>query len=197
MNDNQGKRYDCIATSFAQMRTEFYKEQKYLDALIHYLKPKAHILDVGCGSGYPIASYLIEKGFQVTGIDGSKKLLEIAKEKNPAMEVIHGDVRTIKLAQRYDAIVEWWCLFHVPKSFHEQMIVQFSRWVKKGGIVEFTTGEREYEETNSDMLNQPLSFYSLDPMVYEEYLKKHGFKVLLRENDQPDHLVWIVQYQGL
>lgn len=82
MNDNQGKRYDCIATSFANMRTEFYKEQKYLDALIHYLKPKAHILDVGCGSGYPIASYLIEKGFQVTGIDGSKKLLEIAKEKN-------------------------------------------------------------------------------------------------------------------
>lgn len=194
-DENQGKLYDRIAKDFAEMRTIFYKEQKYLDALMHYLKPKAHILDVGCGSGCPIAAYFIEKGFQVTGIDGSKKLLEIAKEKNPSMNLIYGDVRTIKLAQQYDAIVEWWCLFHVPKLFHEDMIIQFSRWIKKSGIVEFTTGDRAYEDTSSDMLHQPLSFYSLEPMVYEKYLKKHGFKILLRESDQPNHLVWIVQYQ--
>lgn len=196
MNDNQGKCYDHIAADFAKMRTVFYKEQKYLDELMTYLQPKAHILDVGCGSGHPIASYFIEKGFQVTGIDGSKKLLKIAKEKNPLMEVIYGDVRTIQLIQQYDAIVEWWCLFHVPTSFHETMIVQFSRWIKKDGIVEFTTGDRAYEDTSSDMLNQPLSFYSLDPIVYEQYLQKYGFKILLRESDQPGHLVWIVQYQG-
>lgn len=56
-----------------------------------------------------------------------------------------------------------------------------------------TTGDREYEATSSDMLNQPLSFYSLAPEFYEKALKRHGFKLLLRENDQPEHLVWIAQ----
>ena len=76
--ENQGKNYDRIATDFAKLRDSFYSEKKYLDLLLTYLQPNAHILDVGCGSGYPIAAYLIEQGFQVTGIDGSIELLNIA-----------------------------------------------------------------------------------------------------------------------
>lgn len=79
--DNQGKRYDLIATGFSEMRDSFATEQKYIDLFIQHLKPGSHILDVGCGSGYPIASYLIEHGFEVTGIDGSKELLKIAETK--------------------------------------------------------------------------------------------------------------------
>lgn len=193
MNDNQGKRYDRIAESFANMRTSFYREKKYLDELIHYLTPNAAILDVGCGSGCPIAAYLMQKGFQVTGIDGSRKLLNIAKKQYPSMKTIHCDLRTVVLEDCYDAIIEWWCLFHIPKKYHEEMIARFSTWLKPSGMLEFTTGDREYEATSSDMLNQPLSFYSLAPEFYEKALKRHGFKLLLRENDQPEHLVWIAQ----
>ena len=68
---NQGKSYDKIAEGFARMRDSFNTEQKYLDALINYIPKKSHILDIDCGSGFPIANYLIEKNFSVTGIDGS------------------------------------------------------------------------------------------------------------------------------
>lgn len=189
----QGKRYDLIATGFADMRDAFYTEQKYLDEMIKHIPQKAHILDVGCGSGFPIAAYLIEQGFEVTGIDGSQKLLEIAKEKCPKMKRILGDVRTVQLDETFDAIVEWWCLFHVPKYDHEKMIHRFSQWLKADGIVEFTTGDSEYENASSDMLNQELHFYSLDPKVYEQYLKKYGFKILLKESDQETHMVWIAK----
>ena len=33
-------------------------------------------------------------------------------------------------------------------------------------------------------------------LMYEKYLKENGFKILLRENDQEHHLVWIAQYEG-
>lgn len=193
---NEGESYDRIAKGFADMRNEFYREQKYIDLLMNYLSPQAHILDVGCGSGYPIASYLIDHDFQVTGVDGSKELLKIAQEKCPSMELIWGDIRTVELKQQYDAIIEWWCLFHVPKNDHAHMIARFAQWLKKDGILEFTTGDSEYEATNSGMLNQPLSFYSHDPVVYEKYLKDSGFKILLSENDQESHRVWIAQYLG-
>lgn len=33
--ENQGKKYDLIASDFAKMRDSFYKEQKYLDLLTY------------------------------------------------------------------------------------------------------------------------------------------------------------------
>ena len=61
---DEGKKYDLIAAGFAEMRDSFYKEQKYIDLLIDNIKPGSSILDVGCGSGFPIASYLIDKVFR-------------------------------------------------------------------------------------------------------------------------------------
>ena len=51
-------------------------------------------------------------------------------------------------------------------------------------------------ETHLIMLNQELCFYSLDPSVYEQYLKDNGFKILLRESDQDKHLVWIARKEN-
>jgi SAM-dependent methyltransferase len=91
--NNQGKSYDNIAEGFAKMRDSFNTGQKYLDDLINHIPTQSHILDIGCGSGFPIANYLIEKNFQVTGIDGSEELLNIAKKKCPKMRGLYGDVR--------------------------------------------------------------------------------------------------------
>ncbi len=190
---DQDKKYDAIAQGFADLRDAFYKEQKFLDELIKLVPKQSRILDVGCGSGYPIAAYLIEQGFDVTGIDGSQKLLDIAKTKCPKMKTHCGDIRSIELNETFDAVVEWWCLFHIPKNDHEKMIARFARWLRKNGILEFTSGDKAYEMASSDMLNHELYYYSLDPTEYEQYLKKHGFKLLLKEYDQPEHLVWIAQ----
>ncbi len=72
MADNEGQKYDLIAAGFAEMRDSFYMEQKYIDLFLKGLPPKSHILDIGCGSGYPIASYLIKNDTDVTGRNGVK-----------------------------------------------------------------------------------------------------------------------------
>lgn len=132
---NEGQKYDLVASGFAAMRDSFSTEKKYVDLFSDYLQPKSTILDVGCGSGYPIASYLIKKGFDVTGLDASKELLKIAEVKCPSMKSIYGDMRTILVKDKYDAIIEWWCLFHLPKQDHEKMITRFAGWLKKKGGV--------------------------------------------------------------
>lgn len=190
---NEGQKYDVIATGFSAMRDSFSTEQKYIDLFTNYLQPKSNILDVGCGSGYPIASYLIEKEFNVTGLDASKELLKIAEAKCPLMKSIYGDMRTVSVKDKYDGIIEWWALFHLPKQDHEKMIARFAGWLKKDGVLEFTTGDSEYEGSSSEMLNQELNYYSLDPILYEKYLKDNGFKILLRESDQDQHMVWIAK----
>jgi trans-aconitate methyltransferase len=49
-------------------------------------------------SGFPIASYLIDHGFPVTGIDSSKELLKIAAHKCPKMKTIFGDIRAVDIS---------------------------------------------------------------------------------------------------
>jgi ubiquinone/menaquinone biosynthesis C-methylase UbiE len=62
-SSNHSKSYDRIAENYANIRTSFYREQKYLDALIDLIPENSHILDIGCGSGTPIADYFIRKNF--------------------------------------------------------------------------------------------------------------------------------------
>lgn len=190
---NEGENYDKIAQGFANLRNEFHTEKKYLDLFIKYLAPNSSVLDIGCGTGHPIANYLIKNHFHVTGIDASNELLKIAKDKCLMMKKLHGDIRTIKLSNTYDGIIEWWCLFHLPKSDHGLMINRFANWLKPNGILEFTTGDAEYEGKSNAMLNQELCYYSLAPTEYEKLLQQNGFEILLKEADQDQHLVWIAR----
>ncbi len=192
---NEGQKYDLIAEGFAAMRNNFSTEKKYLDLLKNYLRPGDEILDVGCGHGF-LASYLLEQQFKVTGIDASEKLLAIAQKNNPSMTCLYGDIRNIEINKKYDAIVEWWCLFHLNKQDQILMFKRFSDWLKPNGILEFTTGGSEHEGIHDDMLNQPLFFCSHPSEIYEKALKDNGFEILLKESDQEDHLVWIARRKG-
>lgn len=61
------------------------------------------LLHLGCGSG--IYDYTFKKHFKVTGVDLSEKMLEIAKKRNPEVVYHHGDMRTIELKEKFDAVV--------------------------------------------------------------------------------------------
>src|SRR4051812_12758392 len=51
--------------------------------LIKQLKPGARVLDVGCGTGAPTAQRFADAGCEVTGIDISPTMLELARKNVP------------------------------------------------------------------------------------------------------------------
>lgn len=94
---------DCIA------------EAAYIDSLIRKYAPDSRrILDIGCGTGRH-DFLLAEKGYSVTGVDISQKMIEKAlsglktsSAKN--IDFVHSDIRGIQLGRQYDAVIS---LFHV------------------------------------------------------------------------------------
>jgi ubiquinone/menaquinone biosynthesis C-methylase UbiE len=66
------------------------------------------VLDAGCGTGSH-AILLAEMGYEVTGVDLSAKMLQIAARKTVAqkkkIEYIKGDIRHLNLPEKYDAAV--------------------------------------------------------------------------------------------
>lgn len=62
------------------------------------------ILDLCCGTGQ-ISAGLSERGYQVTGLDGSAAMLRFARENAPAAKFIHGDARDFRQPQSFECVI--------------------------------------------------------------------------------------------
>jgi len=69
-----------------------------------HLPAKARILDLCCGTGQ-LAQILTERGYQVTGLDGSTEMLHFARENAATVEFIHADARSFKLPDVFHAVI--------------------------------------------------------------------------------------------
>lgn len=72
-------------------------------ALLHIPTP-GPILDLCCGTGQ-VAQLLGDKGYQVTGVDSSEKMLYYARENAPQAIFVHADARNFILPTRYPCIL--------------------------------------------------------------------------------------------
>lgn len=187
--------YEKIATWYDEHRSRDLFEKAWLDRAIQYLKPGASILDLGCGMGEPIARYFIEKEFELTGIDGSWKLIELAKKRLPKGKFIKGDMRGLKMAKRFDCVIAWNSFFHLIPDEQRAMFVTFSEHLNKEGVLLFTAGPQA-GEIWSDNGGENLYHASLSPEEYQQLLKQYGFELIRYVADDPDcgdATVWLAR----
>ena len=73
---------------------------------LYPLKPGANILDVGCGTGRHSIE-LAKRGFKVTGLDLSEKMLEVAKTNGGDLEIdwVNKDARDFALDTMFDGAI--------------------------------------------------------------------------------------------
>ena len=69
----------------------------------HSVNEVKTLLHLGCGAGGN--DYIFKRNYNVTGVDISEKMLEIARDLNPEAVYHHGDMRTIELDDFFDAVV--------------------------------------------------------------------------------------------
>lgn len=72
--------------------------------LLPQLSPSASILDLCCGTGQ-LASELEDRGYRVTGIDGSDAMLRFARENAPDVPFFRADARSFAVSEPVDACV--------------------------------------------------------------------------------------------
>ncbi len=86
-------------------RESYAREAEYWrDALRKRLGPGRHrVLELGVGGGHNMSHLTGE--FQFTAADLSPAMAEQARKTNPGVEVLVGDMRTIRLGRRFDAVL--------------------------------------------------------------------------------------------
>lgn len=137
--------YERNGERFDTERSKTLFEKVWLDRFAERLPKKAKILDVGCGAGEPIAQYLIERGFDVTGIDFSNTMLDIIRRRYPDNEWHHMDMRQLNFPNKFDGIIAWHSFFHLTRDDQKTTLQKFADYLAPGGILMLTVGYDEGE----------------------------------------------------
>ena len=170
--------YDRHAAAFARHRDTGAKaEAEWLGRLTSALGQGDRILDVGCGTGRPVAAWLASKGFLVTGLDFSPQMLVRARLSAPGGDWRLGDMRTLDLPDRFAAVIAWGSLFHLTPQEQRDTLPRLARHVLPGGRLLLTVGP-EAGETTGLVYGDQVYHASLAPSEYSAILQKEGLKVL-------------------
>ncbi len=147
------------------------------------LKPHGKILDVGCGTGYPVCAYLADRGFEVTGIDISEKMIEKAKELGlPDAEFYVEDVLTFSPDGKYDGVIAFDSIWHIPHERQEDIYRIISDLTNPGALFLFTHG-KEDGEIVGEMWGEPFYYSALNVKKVHSLLRQNGFEILLSQEN--------------
>jgi ubiquinone/menaquinone biosynthesis C-methylase UbiE len=137
--------YNGFAKTYDRNRGRFDMTQVFDDFYAGLAPGCGRLLDLGCGAGEPFARYFIERGWNVTGVDFSEGMLELAARYVPQMQCIHADMREVEFpAAHFEAITAIYSLFHVPSREHAKLFDKFRRWLKPHGKALFTYATQDY-----------------------------------------------------
>ncbi|MEM6889608.1 MAG: class I SAM-dependent methyltransferase [Pseudomonadota bacterium] len=189
-NDTHGV-YERQATEYDKRRSKALFEARWLARFTASLKPRDHVLDLGCGTGDPIARWFMAEGFTVTGVDFSQAMLAIARDRWPNGDWRQADMRNFELDQQFDAIIAWNSFFHLTAQEQLSCIARMSRHLRPNGMLMLTVGPRA-GEISGTVGAEPVYHASLAPAGYAVCLEKNGLHMtgfLAEDPDTQSHTV--------
>jgi ubiquinone/menaquinone biosynthesis C-methylase UbiE len=169
--------YERNASRFDAERRKTLFERNWLERFCALLPDGAHVLDVGCGAGDPIARYFLEHGYRVTGVDFAEAMLSLARSRYPAALWLHADMRELKIDETFDGIVAWHSFFHLRPDDQRQTLKRFAEHLAPAGVLMLTVGP-EAGEATGHVGDDVVYHSSLSPDGYSQVLAELGLRIV-------------------
>jgi SAM-dependent methyltransferase len=175
-----------------------FAERRWMERFAALIPPGGAVLDLGCGTGEPIGRWFADAGFAVTGVDGSAPLIAIACARAPSQTWIIGDMRTTNLGRRFDGVLAWHSVFHLPHDDQRAMFGVFERHARAGAALMFTSGPAAGEALGT-FEGETLYHASLAPDEYRALLDAARFEVVDYVAEDPvtnGDTIWLARRRG-
>lgn len=115
---------------------DYASEARFLASLARRYRgaPGGSWLDVACGTGRHLEH--LRRSFTVAGVDRSSGMLALARRRLPGVRFVQGDMRTFRMARRFDVIS---CLFSAIGHLESESdllrtFANFERHLAPGGV---------------------------------------------------------------
>ncbi|WP_033289611.1 class I SAM-dependent DNA methyltransferase [Amycolatopsis jejuensis] len=146
--------------------------------LLAVLPPQARVLDVGSGTGRPVAADLAAAGHRVTGIDVSAEMVRIAREQVPGAEFVHADVREWESAPAtWNAVCAFFPFLQMTRAETGQVLASAARWLVSGGRFALVTVPADLEDVPVDFLGHQVRVTSFPADALAGLVRASGLEV--------------------
>lgn len=191
--------YEAAAAAYDAQRSKALFEARWLARFAACLPTQGRVLDLGCGTGDPIAHWFRSEGFAVTGMDFATAMLEIARTRWPDGDWRDGDMRKLDLGdERFDGIIAWNSFFHLTQKEQRECIPRMARHLNGGGSLLLTVGPGDGEASGT-VNGRPVYHASLSPAEYAMILQNNGLRLtgyLAEDPDCNSHSVLMARKDG-
>ena len=177
--------YERNAETYDARRSRALFEARWLRRFAASLPEAGHVLDLGCGSGRPIAGWLLGEGFRLTGADFSEPMLELARSRWPNGDWRLADMRRLDLPERFDGIIGWNSFFHLTPDEQRDCLPRLARHLVPDGVLMVTVGPKAGEEIGH-VEGDPVYHASLSPAEYATVLEASGMRLTAFVAEDPD-----------
>lgn len=169
--------YKKIAKDYkSKVKSEDF-DHRYIEKFLLLFYPGHKILDIGAGTGTISNEMKSNHQLDVTAIDSSTEMVDIAKKDYPDMKIIRMDLRKLEFQDNsFDGAFANYSLIHVPDSDIQSSLTEIARILKPGGYLYLA-------------LQEPITPMDKDgfyPVAYKQEVKM--FINLMTESDAKDYL---------
>ena len=136
------------------------------------------VLDLGCGTGHPIAKAISPMVKEYCGIDSSQPMLDayLTNVQNANCRLL--DMCDIdQISGKWDFIFSWGAICHLPIELQKKTMSAVSKLLTPDGRFLFTSG-RETEECTGTVGEFTVYHHSMGRSSYVEYLTQKDMELI-------------------
>ncbi|MDY6761613.1 MAG: class I SAM-dependent methyltransferase [Candidatus Nanohaloarchaea archaeon] len=172
------------------------EEQELLDRFLDHVPDGGSLLDMGCGTGVPYDRFLVEQGYDVTGVDFTPKHVQQARENVPAATFIEADFTAFSPDTVFDGLLSLFAILHVPREEQEDVLEQFHGLVGSGAPLLVTLGLEPDQRATDQFAGAETVWSTYGREKNLELLQEAGFEIVstaeLQERMGMKEHLWVV-----
>ncbi|SIS57315.1 class I SAM-dependent methyltransferase [Salimicrobium flavidum] len=175
------EKWDQFSGNWGERSEKMWKEgsrKKVIPFFQSFVPEKSSVLDIGCGDGEG-SEMLHNKGYDVTGVDLSSKMIEMAKQRREGIQFLQADLAALPFDEaEFDGVMVINCLEWVASPL--QGIEEIKRVVKPGGVmIAGILGPVAGPRTNSypRLEGEEVVCNTMMPWEFERLAQNHGWIV--------------------
>jgi SAM-dependent methyltransferase len=147
----------------------------------------ASVIDLGCGSGFPITDVLVAAGLEVYAVDASPTFVKAFRRNLPGIPVVCEDVESSTFFERtFDAAIASGLIFLLSAEAQRQFIQRIGQILRPGGRFLFTSCAGQMPLVWNDIMTG-LESRSLGADEYRSELSAAGLSVLGEFEDEGEN----------
>jgi cyclopropane fatty-acyl-phospholipid synthase-like methyltransferase len=149
------------------------------------------VIDLGCGTGVPISQVLVDRGFNVYGVDASASMTAAFRSRFPTVPIECAAVEDSDFfGRRFDAVVAWGLFFLLEADVQRKLIAKIAAVLPAGGRLLFTAPSQACSW--SDAMTGRTSL-SLGHEAYRKLLDAEGMTLVGTYHDEGENYYFSAQ----